>query len=222
MSDALGDLFPNIPEEDLRQLEFYTSGHLNERWGLGDRPAVLVIDMTTSFITNALSPAYVPTGRECADAISELLEASRSAGLPTIYTRGAPFLHEAEAGAWLRGRGMSVLEKGNLPGDHLIVPELKPKGDDFVVTKAKPSGFFGTQLASILNYIKADSLILTGVTTSGCVRATVNDGFNLNYPMVIPVECVADRSRISHEVELFDMAVKYADVVRLKELISLL
>jgi nicotinamidase-related amidase len=176
--------------------------------------------MTTSFISNALSPAYVPTGRECASAIAELLETSRKAGLPTIFTRGTPFTHESEAGAWLRGRGMAVIEKGNLPGDHLIVEELQPQRDDLVISKAKPSGFFGTQLASILNYLKADSLIVTGVTTSGCVRATVNDGFNLNYPMVIPFECVADRSRISHEVELFDMAVKYADVVRLKELVA--
>jgi nicotinamidase-related amidase len=213
-------MFPTIPQADLEQLSTYTSGHLDRRWGLGDRPAVLVIDMTRSFVADEHSPAFVPTGQDAAKAISSLLGTTRAAGIPTIYTRGEPFRHEAEAGAWLRGRGMGVIEKANRPQDHEIVEELTPGEDDVVIVKAKPSGFYGTQLASVLNYARIDSLIITGVTTSGCVRATVNDAFNLNYRMVIPVECVEDRARISHEVELFDMAVKYADVAFLEEIDS--
>lgn len=222
MSATLSEMFPSIPPSDIEQLEFYTSGHLNERWGLGDHPGVLVIDMTSSFISDETSPAFVPDGKRCAAAIAELLDTTRSRGLPTIYTRGAPFIHEAEAGGWLRGRGMEVIENANRPQDHEIVRAVAPRAEDLVVTKAKPSGFFGTQLHSIINYLGLDSLVVTGVTTSGCVRATVNDAFNLNYPMLIPAECVADRSRISHEVELFDMAVKYADVVYQADLIAIL
>lgn len=222
MTSSLSEMFPSIPQSDVEQLEFYTSGHLDDRWGLGHRPGVLVIDMTRAFVSDESSPAFVPDGMRCAKAIADLLDTTRSIGIPTIYTRGVPFLHESEAGGWLRGRGMNVIEKANRPQDHEIVPEVAPSAQDVVISKAKPSGFFGTQLASILNYLDLDSLIITGVTTSGCVRATVNDAFNLNYPMVIPAECVADRARMSHEVELFDMAVKYADVVYVEQLIAAL
>jgi nicotinamidase-related amidase len=82
--------------------------------------------------------------------------------------------------------------------------------------------FFGTQLHAVLHALRVDSLIVTGMTTSGCVRATVNDAFMLNYRVVVPLECVADRSQLSHEVELFDMGAKYADVVNVGDLVAML
>ena len=222
MPAPLSELFPSSPESDLQQLNASTSGHLDRRWGLGEQPAVLVVDMTRSFISDRASSAFVPTGEACAEAIARLLKHTRTRGFPTFFTRGSPFQHEAEAGAWLRGRGMEVLETVNSPEDHEIVETLSPGSADVVVVKAKPSGFFGTQLQAMLNYHRIDSLIITGVTTSGCVRATVNDAFNLNYRMIIPTECVADRAALSHEVELFDMAVKYADVMTTTDLLGLL
>jgi maleamate amidohydrolase len=88
-----------------------------------------------------------------------------------------------------------------------------------VLAKPKPSAFFGTQLAAILTALRTDTLVVTGMTTSGCVRATVNDAFMLNHHVVIPLECTADRSQLSDEVELFDMGAKYADVVGVEDLI---
>ena len=215
-------LFPMIPEADLAQLEFYTSGHLDEMWGLGERPCVLVIDMTVGFVGRAEAPTIVPAGRECARRIGELLLVTRRLGMPTIYTRGKPFTVEAEAGGWLRGRGMKVSEAANSEPDREIVRSLAPQPGDAVIIKAKQSAFFGTQLHSMLNYMGVDSLIVTGVATSGCIRATVNDAFALNYRVTVPMECVADRSLISHDVELFDMAVKYADVLPLADLKEIL
>ena len=78
-----------------------------------------------------------------------------------------------------------------------IVPTLEPHKDDLVLLKEEPSAFFGTQLQSILNHHRTDTLVITGMSTSGCVRATVVDAFSLNYKCVIPIECVADSRRVS-------------------------
>ena len=94
-----------------------------------------------------------------------------------------------------------------------VVSELAPGPDEVVIRKIKPSAFFGTPLASYLNELKIDSLVITGCTTSGCVRATVVDAFSLNYRVVIPSDGVFDRFELSHQVSLFDLSLKYADVV---------
>ncbi len=213
-------LFPNVPDEDLAALQHYTVGNLDGVWGLGERPAVLVIDMTTGFVEHPAASTFVPSARECIPRIQELLRITRAEGFPTIYSKGSPFRHEAEAGAWLRGRGMDVLASSNAPSEREIVADLAPTDDDIVIIKSKHSAFFGTPLHAQLNYLRVDSLIVTGTTTSGCIRATVNDAFALNYRIVVPVDCVADRSGISHEIELFDMAAKYADVLTLAELLE--
>lgn len=218
---TLSELFPTIPPDDLEILANYAGGSLDVRWGMGNRPAVLVVDMTRAFVTDESSTAFVETGVDCAKNIATLLQATRSRGWPTIYTRGEPLRTDAEAGAWLRGRNIDFLSSVDDESDHEIVDDVIPRPDDLVISKAKPSAFFGTQLISILTYMKVDTLIVTGVTTSGCVRATVNDAFNHNYRIVVPFECVADRARISHEVELFDMGVKYADVVPLEDLLAM-
>jgi len=89
-----------------------------------------------------------------------------------------------------------------------------------VITKTKPSAFFGTPLASILTYLGIDTIVLGGMVTSGCVRATVIDAFSHNYRVIVPLECVADRSPTSHEVNLFDIDMKYADVLPLAEVLA--
>lgn len=219
-SNRLRALFPIIPDQDLARLDFYTSGDVDSMWGLGERPATLVIDMTTGFIEHETASTFVPAGRDCARSIDQLLSVTRAAGIPTIYTRGTPFRVESEAGGWLRGRGMNRLAGSNSEEHRAIIAALPPREGDPIVIKAKHSAFYGTQLNGMLNYMRVDSLIVTGVTTSGCIRATVNDAFALNYRVVIPIECVADRSQISHQVELFDMAVKYADVLPLSEILA--
>jgi len=91
-----------------------------------------------------------------------------------------------------------------------------------VVLKQKPSGFFGTNMASYLTLLGCDSVIVTGTTTSGCVRATVLDAFSLNYRIALPEEACFDRSQASHAINLCDMNAKYADVVKTSEILAFL
>ena len=105
----------------------------------------------------------------------------------------------------------------------VIVDELTPAEGELIIYKAgRPSGFSGTRLASYMIHAGADTAIVTGMTTSGCVRATVLDAFMSNFNVIIPFECAADRSQISHKVNLFDMHMKYADVISLDETIDYL
>jgi maleamate amidohydrolase len=101
-----------------------------------------------------------------------------------------------------------------------IVTMIAPGPRDIVIKKQKPSGFFGTNLASYLTLLGCDSVIVTGTTTSGCVRATVVDAFSLNYRVILPEEGCFDRSQASHAVTLCDMHAKYADVVSTAEILS--
>ena len=97
---------------------------------------------------------------------------------------------------------------------------IAPGPQDIVIKKQKPSGFFGTNLASYLTLLGCDSVIVVGTTTSGCVRATVVDAFSLNYRVILAEEGCFDRSEASHAVSLCDMHAKYADVVPTAEILS--
>src|SRR5699024_7369347 len=101
-----------------------------------------------------------------------------------------------------------------------IVESLKPVPGEIVISKKKPSAFFGTPLASYLIDENIDTLIVTGTTTSGCVRATAVDAFSYNLDVVVPEECAFDRGITTHALNLFDMQQKYADVVSTEEVIK--
>jgi maleamate amidohydrolase len=221
MAASLLDLIDGIPEQDQAAFRKMWEAESEHRWGLGARPAVVVVDMVRAFVEDAYPTGYEATGRPCAAAAARLLEAARPAGFPVFYTVTVRMTHEPEVGAWLQGRpGPLMFPFNGEPAAHEIVPELKPHAGDIVFAKAKPSAFFGTQLVSMLTYLRVDSLIVVGMTTSGCVRATVNDAFAYNYRVTVPIEAVADRSGISHRVELLDMGAKYADVVGLDVLLK--
>jgi nicotinamidase-related amidase len=100
------------------------------------------------------------------------------------------------------------------------VAEIAPQPQDLLCLKQKPSGFFGTNLAAYLQLLGADSVIVTGTTTSGCVRATVLDAFSLNFRVAVAEEGCFDRSQASHAINLCDMHAKYADVVPTAEVIA--
>jgi nicotinamidase-related amidase len=132
-----------------------------------------------------------------------------------------PFRNRTEAGRWYDSC------PGIFGGDHdplahesaEIPPELAPRPHEPVIVKTKPSAFFGTPLHSMLTFDHVDTLIVTGMVTSGCIRATVDDAFSHDYRVVIPTECVADRAQIPHEVNLFDMDMISADVVPLADVL---
>jgi len=98
-----------------------------------------------------------------------------------------------------------------------IVNEIAPQASDIVIRKLKPSGFFGTPLQSVLNDYRVDTLLVTGGSTSGCVRATVVDAFSLNYFVAVVEEGVFDRIQLSHKANLLDMNIKYADVMKAED-----
>lgn len=191
--------------------------------GLGVRPALLVIDATLKFMgTPGLSLhqsieqwplSCGPYAWSAVPGISRTLALFRERGFPVFYTIGEDRADALSQGRW-HGKNARIVQTTEEEAKvNQIVSELAPAAGDVVIRKIKPSAFFGTPLASYLNELKIDSLVVTGCTTSGCVRATVVDAFSLNYRVVIPSDAVFDRFELSHEVSLFDLSLKYADVL---------
>ncbi len=189
----------------------------------GTAPALIVVDMTRAFVDSRW-----PTG--CGDiawaAVTQsalLLAAFRELGLPVYFTKlyddPAHVPAPGQKGRW-KTVGRRPPDPSLPPGD-VIVDELRPAPGEMVICKHhKPSGFFGTELAALLIYDKVDTVVITGLTTSGCVRATAVDAFHYNFDVIIPFECVADRSQISHKVNLLDLHMKYVDVAPLDHVVG--
>lgn len=190
---------------------------------VGISPAILVVDMTRNAVDSAYPAGFGKTGWPAVAATGRLLEVARGQGLPVYYTKAyadpAYRPRRVELGRW-RVDG-NVRTDPKLPPGDVVVDELTPHPDDVVICKGdKPSAFFGTRLASYLHLDAVDTLVIAGMTTSGCVRASALDAFQHNFHVLIPFECVADRSELSHKVNLFDLHMKYADVVGLVEAIA--
>jgi|ACXJ01.1.fsa_nt_gi maleamate amidohydrolase len=204
-----------IPREDIDNLLGRYRG--NREFGdpvLGEKPALLIVDMTNGFVTDRFRTGFSKTGMPCASNIAKMLDLFRRNSLPVFYTRDMT----AEQGVYRLHRGAWNNKSVPLSDDqredyNTIYSEIAPIKGEPVIEKSKPSAFFGTPLVSMLNYIGVTGIVVTGMVTSGCVRATALDAFSYNYTVAIPVDCVADRSRISHEVTLFDLDLKYAYVL---------
>jgi nicotinamidase-related amidase len=214
-----------VPADDVESFNA-TSDAASRPMTAGTKPAIVIVDMTMAFVDSAYPSGHSETGWPAVDANARLLEQARNLGVPVYFTKAYPTADRQarpqERGRW-KTRGMRRALPAGLPPGDVIVEALTPRDDEIVISKAgKPSGFFGTPLASYLVHDGVDTVIVTGMTTSGCVRATVLDGFQYNFHVVIPFECSADRSQISHKVSLFDMHMKYADVVSLDETVAYL
>lgn len=195
-----------IPESDREAM--VGKGGFGETVGFGDDIAVVVVDMTREFVEDRYPNGYAETGQPAAEAIGELVDTARDNGVRCFYSRPLKGSHDFE-----RGLLSDVSADPDFDEEMTeFAPALAPEDEDIIVEKFKPSMFFGTQLESLLNQDGADTLVMTGMTTSGCVRATVVDAFSYNYRVIVPEECTADRSRISHETTLFDVDMKYGDV----------
>lgn len=191
-------------------------------WGLsgewGEKPALLIVDMTKGFVEDRFPLGYSKTGFPAVAETKRLLARCRSLKVPVFFTKGKPYNTAAEKGRW-KTPDQPIKDVDEM---HEIVPELKPSAGESIIEKRRPSAFFGTELITLLNYIGVNTLIVTGMVTSGCIRATVIDAFSYNYMVIIPEECVADRGQLSHKVNLFDMHMKYADVVSLEKVLNYL
>jgi nicotinamidase-related amidase len=183
----------------------------------GSRPAVVVVDFSYGFT----DPVY-PTGADLTGpvlATARLLEQARAVGLPVVFTTIAYDPGQIQSLAWLKkATGMAALELGTRLVD--VDERLSPRSDEHLVVKTGASAFFGTALASYLASVRADTVIVTGATTSGCVRATVVDAVQHGYPTLVPRDCVGDRAQAPHDASLFDMNEKYGDVVDLDDVLG--
>ncbi len=208
------DLLTEAERERLRTARFGLSV------GLGERPAVLVIDAQNYMVGPPPGapagpyPSACEAGREAVARLAPLLAAARQSGVPVVYTRFVLRPDGSDIGVYGRKRALLKIDGWCLEGSvgAEIVPELRPQPQDIVLVKKKPSAFLGTPLLGLLVERGVDSLIVAGGATSNCVRATVVDAMSYNYRTTVAWDCVFDRFDISHRVALFDLGRQYADL----------
>lgn len=177
--------------------------------GWGSRPALIVIDMAMAYLEPS-SPLYAAV-EPMLGPIARLAEAARTARAPVIFTR-VEYAHPLDGGLFRRKvQALSCFETGNPLAD--FHPRLQPEAGDLLLTKQYPSAFFGTALAATLTAAGVDSLLITGVSTSGCVRATAVDALCHGFIPLIVTDCVGDRSPEVQAANLFDLEAKTADLV---------
>jgi len=204
----------------------FKSAGYGAKTGFGTRPALLVIDVSYDFTGDKPEPILESIKRwsnSCgADSwkgvavIKTLTDRFRAKKLPVIYTTNErrPDNWDSGSWSWKLTRTTESLPSGNGNLDpNEIVAEIAPQPQDIVIKKQKPSGFFHTPLLSYLTLLGCDSVIVTGTSTSGCVRATAVDAFSHNLRVAVVEDGCFDRSQVSHAVNLCDLNAKYADVV---------
>ena len=200
------------------------------RGGLGQRPALMIVDVSYNFCGDRPEPLLQSIKRwrnscgedawRAIEVIGGLIDACHEKGLPVFYSTNTRRRDGFDAGGW-RWKNTRELEDPDkeIAGNE-IVAAIAPKPQDIVILKTKPSAFFGTPLLSFLVDLKVDSLIVCGVSTSGCVRATVIDAFSNNLRVQVVADGCFDRLEVSHAVNLCDMDAKYADVVDSSEALA--
>lgn len=191
------------------------------RYGFGKRIAIVNVDPQKAYTRPDLFPktAYVTDPDQMAH-VNAISSNARQKGLPVVWTRVAYMANAADAGVW----GTRTDTEDSLQNikygserhefdDRLEIDERV----DAVYTKRMPSAFFETPLLSFLVWHKVDTVIVTGGSTSGCVRATAVDALSHGFRTIVPIECVADKHESFHFANLTDLQIKYADVVDVRE-----
>ncbi|MEM9222447.1 MAG: isochorismatase family protein [Pseudomonadota bacterium] len=201
------------------ELEVYARQGYGRRSGFGEAPAIVVVDFSNGFA----DPEQFGGGN-IADAIegtAKLLDVGRQAKVPIAYTRVVYAEDGSDNGVFcLKAPNLAKLTEASHSSQ--IVDALAPQPGDYIVRKLQPSAFFGTNLAAWLIGRGVDTLIVTGCTTSGCVRATVVDSLSYNFKTVVATDCVGDRALAPHRANLFDMEQKYADLMTQEEISTVL
>jgi len=189
-----------------------------ERVGFGAKPALVVVDVNRGF-TDPGSPLVCDLD-ECVAAIARLLAAFRGAGLPVVFTTVCydDFGKQAAAVFIEKVPALLALEPGSEWVE--VDPRIAPAEGEPVLSKYFASAFFGTTLASLLASAGCDTVVVTGASTSGCVRATALDALQHGYRVVVPREAVGDRNPAAHEANLYDLDTKYADVVSVEDVLA--
>jgi nicotinamidase-related amidase len=195
------------------------------RIGFGRKPALVNIDLQKAYTAvGEFVTAYATDPQQLA-YINELAALARAKAVPVVWTFVAYMDSGEDCGIWgTRSNTADSLQNIKLGSrraefdDRLVIDH----GRDIIINKRMASAFHETNLASLLTFHRCDTLIVTGGSTSGCVRATVVDSLSHSYRTVVPEECVADKHESPHFANLYDMAVKYADVVPVAEVMAFL
>jgi maleamate amidohydrolase len=197
------------------ELDIYRQQGFAQSIGIGDAPALMIVD----FVLGFTDPAHFGGGNigEAITRTQSLLALARDKGWPIVHTRVVYADDGSDCGGFTKKvpalRGLT--ETSPLSQ---IVQELTPRPGELVLRKHNASAFFGTELAGWLAGRRVDTLLVSGCTTSGCVRATVIDSCSHNFRTIVVSDCVGDRALGPHEANLFDMKQKYADLMTLSEL----
>jgi maleamate amidohydrolase len=195
-------------------------GVFDSRLGFGKRPALLIVDFINAYVTEG-APLFAPDVVTAVDETIPLLSLAREKHIPVLYTKVLYNKNFRDGGIFIQK--VPVL-KTMVEGEPLaeIVPQLMPIESDIIIVKQYASAFFGTSLAATLTSLGVDTLLLTGCSTSGCIRASAVDGMQYGFRVIVPRECVADRHPGPHEANLFDINSKYGDVVAKGEVLEYL
>lgn len=200
--------------------EQYEEAGFAGRVGFGTKPAVLVIDFAKAWT----DPAS-PLGSDLSSAVNEtirILDEARKKSVPVFFTTMAFEPDLSDVGQWVAKKKKHVANQIKGTKWVELIPELGRRPDEVLIVKPRASSFFGTPLLSQLIARNVDTLIITGCSTSGCVRATAQTSHDNNLRTIIPRQAVGDRSRSAHEANLFDMDARMGDVVDVDEVLDYL
>jgi maleamate amidohydrolase len=186
----------------------------------GLRPALLIVDVVTAYLEPS-SPLFMDSAAAAKDSNRRLVEAARAAGVPVVFTNVQYKPDGSDGGVFYRKVPvLKVFVEGSPLG--AFPADLTPQTDDWVVTKQYPSAFFGTALAETLQAAGIDTLLITGYSTSGCVRASALDAMQYGFVPLVVREACADRHKGPHDANLFDLQAKYAEVISEAEALAVI
>ncbi len=197
----------------------YAASGFGRELGFGAAPAVLVVDVARAYLEPS-SPLYAGV-EDTVASIARVVGVARDAGHPVLHTQVRYARGGADGGLFRRKiPSLAVFEEGSPLAEP--VREVAPRPGEVVVVKQYASAFFGTSLASTLRALQVDTVVVTGLTTSGCVRATAVDALQHGFAPVVVRDAVGDRDPRPHEANLLDLRAKYADVVSEADAVSAL
>jgi nicotinamidase-related amidase len=206
----------SLENEGLR--EQYSAAGFGGRVGWGRQPALLVIDMASAWTHRG---ERLGSDLEAAlTQITRLLLVAREQGLPIFFTTMAWDPSLVEIGEVVRRKTPHSAEMVKGSDRVELRPELDRQPDEPLLVKPRASAFFGTHLLAMLISAGVDTVVVTGCSTSGCIRATCEDAFNQNLHVIVPREAVGDRSPSAHEANLFDIDARYGDVMPVEEVLD--
>ncbi len=194
-----------------------------KRFGFGSRPALINIDLQKAYTAVGEFATAYQTDPKQLDYVNRLARLFRDRGLPVVWTYVAYMDSGEDCGVWGTRSNTPDSLQNIKPGSRRAEFDDRLEIDrrrDLIVNKRMASAFHETNLGSVFNFHHIDTVVVTGGSTSGCVRATVVDSLSRSYRTIVPEECVADKHESPHFANLYDMALKYADVLPVSEVIE--